>query len=172
MAGFALGQSYGVGRTFQHTVRPGQVDGFPLVTAGADYTASLQRYDRWRLVAVTFDLTTDANAANRYVQVQYLDGTGVPIARDITAAVQVASKVFHYSGALDSLVGVDALTNVTASFRLSGLWLEAGQRINVQVGAVQVGDAFTNMRFTFDTTLIPADGSQDEYIVDLEHQAA
>lgn len=161
MTGFTLGQPYGHGRTEQSTVRPGQLAGFPLPAAGADYTATLQRYDRWRLIALTFDLVTDANAANRYVQVQYLDGTGQPIARDITAAVQVASKTFHYAGALDGLVGVDALTDVTASFRLSGLWLEAGQRINVQVGAVQVGDVFSSMRFTFDRTLVPGDGTQD-----------
>lgn len=172
MAGFALGQPYGHGRTFQSTISPGQIGGFPLAVAGADYTASLQRYDRWRLVAVTFDLTTDANAANRYVQVQYLDGTGVPIARDITAFVQVASKAYHYSGSLEGLVGQDGLTAVTASFRLSGLWLEAGQSVRIQLGAVQVGDALTNVRFTFDRTLIPADGSQDEWVQDLEHSAA
>lgn len=172
MAGFTLGQPYGHGRTEQSTVRPGQLDGFPLPVAGADYVCSLQRHDRWRLIAVTFDLASDANAANRYVQVQYLDGTAVPIARDITAFAQVASKTVHYSGALDGLVGQDALTNVTAGFRLSGLWLEAGQRIAVSLGNVQVGDLLSNMRFTFDRTLIPGDGSQDEYIVDLEHQAA
>lgn len=166
MTGFTLGQPAGHGLTQQSTVQPGQIGGFPLPAANADYVASLQRYDRWRLVAVTFDLVTDANVASRYVQVQYLDGQGVPIARDITTYAQVASKTVHYSGMLDGLVGQDGLTNVTASFRLSGLWLEAGQSIRVQIGAIQAADIFSAMRFTFDRTPVRGGGQGDEQDLD------
>lgn len=159
-AGFRLGQPYGYGRTQQSTIMPGQQQFAVAPGAGVGYTAVLQRYAWWRLIAVTFDLVADANAANRYVQIQYPDGTAVPVARDISAFAQVASKTVHYSGALDQLVAQDGATNVTAQFRLSGLWLEVGRSVVIAIAGVQVGDQLSNIRMTFDRTLVDDDGSE------------
>lgn len=168
MTGFTFGQPFGHGLTEQSTVTPGRAGASDPPAAGQPYTLKLERYDRWRLVAVTFDLETDSNAADRYVQVQYLDGTGTPIVRDIAAVAQAATKTVHYSGAKDGLIAQDALTNVTASFRLSGLWLEAGQSVKIDIGAVQVGDQLSNIRMTFDRSLTPGDGTQDLHDARLE----
>lgn len=150
MSGYALGQPFGYGITEQSTLTPGQAGASAAPAAGQNYTLKLERYNWWRLIGVTFDLVSDANAANRYAQIQYPDGTNQPTQRDITAFAQVASKTYHYSGSLDGLIAQDAATNVTASFRLSGHWLEAGRSVVIAVVNIQATDQLSNIRLTFD----------------------
>lgn len=160
MTGFTLGQPYGVGRTQQSTITPGLAGAAVPPAAGAGYTFVLQRYDYWRLIGASFTLVTDANAGNRYVQIQYPDGTAVPTMRDISAFAQVASKTVNYSAGLDGLIAQDGATAVTASFRLSGHWLEVGRSVVLAIVGVQVGDQLSNIRLTFDRTLVDEDGSE------------
>lgn len=150
MDGYGLGQPYGYGLTEQSTLTPGVGDAPLKPAAGANYTLSLQRYDRWRLIGVAFILVTDSNAADRFVQVQYPGGDGVVTIADLTTYKQVASKTVSYYGALDGLIAQDAATNVSASFRLSGQWLEVGRSVVIAVGGIQVGDLLSNIRLTFD----------------------
>lgn len=161
MTGFRLGQPYGFGRTQQSTIRPGTAGAEVAPGAGVGYTFTLQRYDYWRLIGVAFVLTTDSNAADRFVQIQYPGGDGVLTIADLTTYKQVASKVVSYYGALDGLIAQDAATNVSASFRLSGQWLEVGRAVKIVIGGVQVGDQLTNVRLTFDRTLVEDDGVEE-----------
>lgn len=170
MDGFALGQPFGFGRTQQSTIRPGTGGAPNVPAAGANYLYPLQRYDYWRLIGAAFTLTTDANAADRFVQVQYPDGTAALAMADLTTYKQVASTTVTYYGALRGLIAQDAAANVSASFRLSGLWLEVGRTVTIAVGGIQVGDQLSSIRLTFDRTLVYADGSEVIRRQELEHE--
>lgn len=160
-AGFRLGQGYGFGRTQQSTIIPGTANGFPVVAAGANYSCSLQRNDYWRLVGLAFTLTVDSTDNNRFVQVQYPGGPQSTImVRDLAGYTQPKSTVVHYTATLNGLVLQDGDSPVNASFRLSGLWLEAGRTITIAVDGIAGGDAITALALTFDRTLVDDDGSE------------
>jgi hypothetical protein len=127
--------------------------------AGAGYTLTLQQYDRWRLVGFRGLLTTDANAANRFVTVEYLDGQGIAIAEDGSPTAITASQTgVQLRGALT--YGAPAGTIATGLwFSLSGLWRPMASQIKIVIAGVQVGDLLSALRFTFDRTLVPDDGS-------------
>ena len=150
MSGYALGQGYGYGLTEQSTIIPGAGDAAPAPAAGANYVYTLSRYDRARLVAVTFALTTDSNAANRFVTVEYSGSTTVANMADPTAAAVVASTTaLRFFGGLN----FGTLANVANGgqvFPLSGLWIEAGSTVAIKIAGVQVGDQLANIRLTFD----------------------
>lgn len=150
MSGYALGQGFGYGITEQSTVTPGVGGAAVVPAAGANYTLTLTRYDWWRLIGVSFTLVSDSNAANRFVQIQYPGGDGVLMLADQAGYAHVASKTVQYYGALDGLIVQDTATNVSASFRLSGLWLEAGRAVTIAVLGKQVGDQLSAIRLTFD----------------------
>lgn len=150
MSGYALGQGYGYGLTEQTTVQPGAADAAAPPAAGAEYTFTLSRYDRARLVAVTFALTTDSNAANRFVTIEYSGPTPVSSMADPTAAAVVASQTgLRFFGALN-YGNLANIANGGQVFPLSGLWIEAGQKVKIAVANIQVGDQLANIRLTFD----------------------
>jgi hypothetical protein len=149
-ASYRRGQPSSFGDTQQSTFMPGQQGAPANPGAGAGYTFICRPFAWMRLVAVSFDLVTSSQAANRYVQITYPDGTAIPIARDLTTFAQVASKTVHYSGTLDGLIGQDGASTVSASFRLSGLWLELGRSVVVSVVNIDSGDQLSNLRLTFD----------------------
>lgn len=150
MSGYALGQGYGYGLTEQSTIVPGQAGYPPPPAAGATYTVTLTRFDRWRLIAVTFTLTTSATDVARAPAIEYSGNTGVPnmfdpvgvtVPKSITAQRFAGGLNLGYSGAV---AGGDV------GFPLSGLWLEAGSTIKLAVAAIDTTDALSNIRFTFD----------------------
>ena len=151
MEGFALGQPYGYGATEQTTV-----DG-AAPAAGQSFSFTFNGYDRGRLVFCTFDLSTDANVANRYVTVEYQGSDGIARAAD-AAAVRVAASTTNqrYCGSLNRGTSEWA-TGTDVLFPLCGLWLEAGATVKINVAGIQAGDTLTNIRLTFDRWL---DGSQ------------
>lgn len=153
MGGFLLGQPYGYGRTQQVTVEPGSgVPGFDAPAAGASYTATLQRADWFRLIGLSFLLTTDANVASRYVTVQYLDGKGVPVLADSAPVLVTANTTNQrFCGSLHH-GPAEWNTGTDVQFNLSGLWLEAGRAVKLNIASVQAADALTQVRFTFDRT--------------------
>ena len=150
MSGYALGQPAGYGLTEQSTIQPGQQGTAAVPAAGAGYTFTLSRFDRWRLIAARFTLTTDSNAANRLCSITYSGSTGVQNMVDSVQALVVASQTARrHFGALN-FGGWSNGTNLDNCFPLSGLWLEAGSTVTIAVANIQVGDQLSDIRLTFD----------------------
>ena len=168
MSGFSLSQAHGKGALTQQTLMPGQWDGMPVLPAHGSYTCNPGTMDMWRCVAVTFTLVTDDTDASRYVQVQYPFGTGGMLARDVTGYAQVASKTVQYSGALDQIIAQDGAANVTAQFRLSGLFRYAGQAITIAIINAGDDDTLSAVAITVDRTIVVNDQSQPVSAVVLE----
>lgn len=147
MEGFTLGQPYGYGLTEQTTLT-----GTP-PAAGASFSSTVAKYDRHRLVFVTFALTTDANAANRYVTVEYVGGDGVSVCADAASVLVTANTTAQrfvgqlHRGPAEWNTGSDVF------FPLAGIWLESGTKVNINVANMQVGDTLTNIRLTYDRYL-------------------
>jgi hypothetical protein len=123
----------------------------PAVATGFTYTVSGSYWER--LAALSFVLTSDANAANRAVLLRVKDGTGATLVAVPTAAVQVAAKVYTYSYWGDQAPATDAVGLVNAQ-PIPRLFLQPGFTVVVTIGAVQVGDQISAIRLyreAFDT---------------------
>lgn len=162
MRGFLLGQSYGYGGTFQHTVVAGVSEGAPKPVAGAaTYTFNVQPWDWMRLVFCAFTLTTDANAGARYATIEYPGPQGVSVNADggaFTVAASTTGQRFIgqlQRGTSEHVAGGDIF------FPLSGMWLEVGRPIVLTIANVGAGDLLSNVSFTFDCTPVPGDGSEE-----------
>lgn len=149
MSGFALSQAYGYGLCEQTTLTGANP------VAGASFSLQLGSLAapgayKWRLVGCTWKLTTDANAANRYTTVEYLDGGGVGFQADGAGVVVIANTTAQrfvgslYHGPSDFAANTDVF------FPLSGLWLEAGVTVKINVASIQVTDQLSVIRLTFD----------------------
>lgn len=150
MSGYALGQPTGYGLTEQSTIQPGQQGAANPPAAGAGYTLVLSRFDRWRLIAVSFLLTTDSNVANRFPAIEYSGATGTPnMADPVQAAIVASTTAQRNLGALN-FHDWKSGTGLDNCFPLSGLWLEAGSTVKIVVANIQVGDQLSNIRLTFD----------------------
>jgi hypothetical protein len=168
MSGYALSQAYGKGALTQQTVHPGQWDGCPPIPATGNYTCKPGTMDVWRLVAITFTLTTDSTAQNRFVQIQYPFATNGMLAFDATGYAQVASKAATYSGSVNSWNNNDTAASPSVNFRLSGLFRTANQALTIAIIDSHTDDALSNISMTFERTLVIPDGSQEAYGVVLD----
>lgn len=153
--GFTLAQSFGHGRTFQNTILGVQP------AAGANFALTLQPYDYWRLIAATFTLTTSATSGNRYVTVTY-SGVGPQIRTADGAAVLVTESTTaqRFIGSLNRGVS-EWNTGTDVFFPLSGLWLQGGSILSINVGNIKTADQIASITLTFDCTTVPQDGSED-----------
>jgi hypothetical protein len=160
MTGFTLGQPYGHGRSFQQSIVPGVTPWAPATVTGASYSLRLQLADFWRLVGVTWTLSTDSTVGNRYVTVEYPDGQGVSMVADAASVLVTPSTTAQrfigsvHRGNSEWNTGTDVL------FPLSGLWLEIGRTVTINIANVGSGDKLTKVRFTFDRTPVAGDGSE------------
>lgn len=150
MSGYALGQGYGYGLTEQSTIVPGQANAAPAPAAGANYVYTLSRFDRARLIAVTFDLTTSSTDVARAVTIAYSGNSPVSAFSDPTAATVPKSVTAQgFRGALN--YGTYAApTGLPQSFPLCGIWIEAGSTVSILVAAIDTTDQLANIRLTFD----------------------
>jgi len=160
VSGYTLGQEYGHARTFQHTVIPGASVGAPAPVAGASYTYTVGPWDRMRLVFATFTLTTDANAANRYVTVEYPGPDGVSVLADAATVLVTANTTAQRFVASLRRGPAEWNTGTDVFFPLAGIWLEAGRTIVINIANVQAGDLLSKVRLTFDSTPVRDDGSE------------
>lgn len=144
-----LGQPYGIGPTEQQVVTVAN----PAAGANASVKLGGQLVGNalwWRLVGVTFKLTTDANAANRYTTVEYQGGDGVAFMADsATVLVTANTTAQRFNGKLGQGVA-EWNTGTDVLFNLSGLWLELGTTVVLNVASIQVGDQLSAIRLTFD----------------------
>lgn len=150
MSGYALSQPYGFAGLTQTTVLPG-TSGYPAApAAGATYTITNTNFDRWRLVFCRFTFTTSAVVADRYVTIEYADGTGKSVASDGAAvAVQASTTAQPFAGDINR--GVAEWNNLSdVFFPLCGIWREAGTTIQIAVVNIDVADQLKDIRLTFD----------------------
>lgn len=144
-----LGQPYGIGLTEQQTI----VVANPAAGANASLKLGASLVGNalwWRLVGVTFKLTTDANAANRYTTVEYQGGDGVAFMADGASVLVTANTTAQrFLGSLSHGTS-EWNTSTDVFFPLSGLWLELGTTVVLNVASVQVGDQLSAIRLTFD----------------------
>ncbi len=156
MGGFTLGQAASYGLTEQSTLEPAAP------AAGASLSFKVEKYDRHRLVGIVFQLDTDANAANRYVTVEYLRGGATSVMADGASVVWTANTVAQrFVGKLTQGVA-EWNTGTDVFFPLSGLWLETGSVVKINVANIQVGDTLTKIELTFDRYLVASQTPPDE----------
>lgn len=148
--GHLLGQPASAGLTQQSTIGTGITAGVSKPAAGANFTFTCQPYDRWRLVACRFTLTTDANVADRYPTLEYLGVNNLPFMTDGPPVAVTASTTGQvFAGSLHR--SVSEWNNASdVFFPLSGLWLGAGQQIQIAIANIQVADQIDLIRLTFD----------------------
>lgn len=152
MPGFDLGQPYGHGRTQQSTIVAGFSPGVSLPAAGASFAYVVQPYDYWRLVFCTFTLTTSATVASRYVTVEY------PWVGGVSRVADGAAVTFPASTTAQRYVGVygrgfsEHAAGTDVFFPLSGVWLEAGSQVRLNVANIDATDQLAAISLTFDRT--------------------
>lgn len=140
---FGLTQPYGYGRGYQHPLTAKNP------AAGSNFTVALPAQYRWRHVSCVFTLTTDANAANRYVAVEYLAGNGNAEVADAAAVVVTANSTQRYAGSCSRTVAEWA-ANTDVLFPLSPVFMDGGGTLQIRVGNIQAGDTLTLIQFVFD----------------------
>lgn len=145
-----LGQPASAGLTQQSTIGTGITAGISKPAAGANFNFVCQPYDRWRLIACRFTLTTDANVADRYPTIEYLGVNNLPFMTDgPPVAVTASSTGQVFAGSLHR--SVSEWNNASdVFFPLSGLWLETGATIRIAIANIQVADQIDLIRLTFD----------------------
>jgi hypothetical protein len=155
VSGYLLGQPYGHGRTYQHTVL-GTTPG-----AGANYSTGIGRVDRARLVFASFTLTTDSNVAARYVTIEYGGINAVARTADGAAVTVSASTTAQRFLGIYNRGPAEWNTGTDVFFPLGGLWIEAGETVAINVANIQVGDQLASIRLTFDRVEVAFDGSRE-----------
>jgi hypothetical protein len=144
VSGYALGEPYGHGRSFQQTLRGATP------AAGANFTFTVSGAFRSRLLACVFTLDTDANVANRYVTTELLLDDNTPFNLGAAAVTYPAATVAQrYCGSMYRGVAEWA-TNTDVLYPLLPVWIEEGQTIQIKVTSIQAGDTLTKIRMLFD----------------------
>lgn len=128
-----------------------QVVAVPKPAAGAGFTVNVSGSTEWVPRSLVFTLTCSADVANRYVTVEYREGTGVTLCVNAAGLVFVANDVFRlafssrrgvgeWATGTDVLVPLEPLNlpdecsivcnvaNMAAADQLSGIVLAVEQR--------------------------------------------
>jgi hypothetical protein len=140
---YGLAQPYGFGLGFQSPitgVKP---------AAGANFSLAIDARWRWRIVTAVFTLVTDANAANRYVTLEYQDGSGVALVVDAAAVVVTANSTQRFAGSTARGVAEWA-ANTDVLFPLTPVFLDGGGALTINVANKQVTDQLSAIRFLVD----------------------
>ncbi len=114
--------------------------------AGAEILDTVPDGVLWRLVAVSFDLSTSVDVATRRVVFVVDTGPVGPIVIRSSANVdQLASLTFRYQGAaLGTAPGViDSATNLYLMPLPPALYLRPGFRLRTVTAGLQVSDQYT-----------------------------
>lgn len=114
-----------------------QVNTFANPAAGAPLVITIPPNEAWLLRSLKFDLVTDANAANRLVEL-FLDDTASVFFQLPAESIQIASTTRRYT--FGRGVGYQARTGIVSIHGLPDLTLDPGWRIQGQVDSIQVGD--------------------------------
>jgi hypothetical protein len=100
----------------------------------------------WEYIdALSFQLVTDSNAANRLVTLTVADGQGTALATVPSAAALTASKTGQYTY-LDNYSASTGATDGPFLNVFPGVWLQPDYTVTVAIAGVQVGDQVSNIR--------------------------
>jgi len=125
--------------------------------AGANFTRTTAQGYAERLVGLTWQVVTDATAANRNLSVVYQDADTNPFALQTAPNVQTATTTVVYGATIGgSAAGV--LVGGRMSLALPPLILFPGHRFVIQVSNIQVTDAITAIRGLVERFSLGADG--------------
>lgn len=117
----------------------------PAVAVASGFTYNVPRSETQLLLAVTFQLVTDANAANRRVVVNYRDSNNTTFAAIPAPFIQTATLTTVYTFALGASVGGDdGAANIGGA--LPYLPLKGGESVVVTITNVQAGDQASSIR--------------------------
>ena len=131
--------------------------GNPAVASG--FTINVPASEYWHIRCLCFTLTTDANAANRLVSVDLIDGGSNKIGRFSSGFTQSATLATLYTFSDDLAVyGANAALAIGAP--LPEIWLYPGAKLTVNVGSVQAGDQISAINLTVDQ--VYGGGGSDE----------
>lgn len=126
----------------------GYIDRF-LVTqpaAGAAVTIPLDPGFLWRLISVRFTLTTDANAANRFVSLDYVDPDNVVWLRNAAGVVWTANTSAQQFDFNAQRGVAEWAANTDALLPLTDIFLPRGFAVRINVGSIQAGDQLASIR--------------------------
>lgn len=113
---------------------------------GAGFTITIGSAYWERLAALTFRVVSDSNAANRQVTLSVLGGDGIPLAIFPAASVQAASLTYDYSF-LPNVQTFNAVAGLVVVSPAPVFFLQPAYSLVVAIGAVQVGDQVSRIRF-------------------------
>lgn len=100
------------------------------------------------LANVTFTLTTDANAADRYIDIYFLSGANTfHIWR--SPVKQIASSARHYWGNIGAANWLSAVDNHVLFSLPQRLRFRSGMTLRIGVANVQLGDIISNIRLVW-----------------------
>jgi hypothetical protein len=96
----------------------------------------------WRIMNLAFTLTTDANVANRAVDLIATDGTSQYFNAS-ASAVQAAGVTRLYTAHEGSTPAAGASGDSLFSWPTRGLWLDAGHILSTATALIQAGDQYS-----------------------------
>jgi hypothetical protein len=116
--------------------------------AGADFTLTSPGRPGYLLIAVTFRLVTDANAANRAVTVDYADENAPLMASNGVGFVVTANTTELF--AFQANIGQAAWNTAGQAFApLLPAEFQGGQKLQINVLNIQAGDQLDRIVMTF-----------------------
>ena len=121
--------------------------------ANTDFTYTVDGRYWERPVSLAFELTTDSNAANRSVSVTIADGSGLVIAKYVSATVQTASLTWTYFLSPD-ISTFNAVNNTVVTMPFWHGFLRPTWTVKIATGSKQAGDLLSGIAFDrarFDT---------------------
>lgn len=142
--------TYGLLEPFQHGRGYQKAIQSTNPAAGANFTHNVPG-DSWeRLIALAFTLTTDSNAANRIVTVNYGDPQGNTYTADGAAvAVTASTTAQQFYGNLRRGVA-EWNTGTAVFFPLCGILLPSGSKVTITVANIQAGDQLGTIRAIYE----------------------
>lgn len=118
--------------------------------AGANKTVALGQQFAVRVLAAKCQLDTDANAANRFLSLDYIKADGTTYVENGAGLVVTASTVAQvFDWQVNRGVGEWA-ANTPVFVPLLPLWLPPGISLRFTVDSIQVGDTLTNIKLVIE----------------------
>lgn len=124
--------------------------------AGANFALANSGLQDSRLLSVTFKLVTDANAANRYVSVDYNDGNGHLFVRNgIQGAVTAGTTALFSFNSHRTVSEANANNEVFAP--LQPALIQSTQSIGINIVNIQAGDQLSQIVMLWERYIAEAD---------------
>lgn len=125
-------------------------DWIDVATPAAGAAASVTVDGAWylRVLAARLLITTDSNAANRLISLDYINGRGITYVRNsggVVIPASQSSQAFEWN--YQRTVGEWA-TNTPFFFPCLDMWLPPGFSVKFAVDNIQVGDQISGLRLS------------------------